>query len=157
MLDETDLLQALRRHWEYSGKDEDVSHEIYHDDAVLEFPQSGERFEGAPRVLQTRPRHLPSSRVVVAPGTRTADEADGVRDPHSPVLYQTAMFNLTPIGASSKGHGGSARITAQPRWISTRGSGPGRGGLGRPRRIRQSVGRSLSSSSRSASEGRIPR
>ncbi|MDQ0820721.1 hypothetical protein QFZ79_003092 [Arthrobacter sp. V4I6] len=45
MLDDTDLLQALRRHWEYSGKDEDISHEIYHDDAVLEFPQSGERFE----------------------------------------------------------------------------------------------------------------
>ncbi len=46
VLDETDLLRALRRHWEYSGKDEDVAHEIYHDDAVLEFPQSGERFEG---------------------------------------------------------------------------------------------------------------
>ena len=46
MLDDTVLLPALRRHWEYAGKDEDVSHEIYHDDAVLEFPQSGERFEG---------------------------------------------------------------------------------------------------------------
>ena len=46
MLDEKNLLLALRRHWEYEGKDYDVSHEIYHDDAVLEFPQSGERFEG---------------------------------------------------------------------------------------------------------------
>ncbi len=46
MLDEKDLLLALRRHWEYEGKDYDTSHEIYHDDAVLEFPQSGERFEG---------------------------------------------------------------------------------------------------------------
>jgi hypothetical protein len=46
MLEETDLLQALKRHWDFSGKDEDASHEIYHDDAVLEFPQSGERFEG---------------------------------------------------------------------------------------------------------------
>ena len=45
MLDERDLLEALHRHWEYSGKDEDVAHEIYHDDAVLEFPQSGERLE----------------------------------------------------------------------------------------------------------------
>jgi hypothetical protein len=26
--------------------DQDVAHEIYHQDAVLEFPQSGERFEG---------------------------------------------------------------------------------------------------------------
>ena len=46
MLDEENLLLALRRHWEYEGKDYDTSHEIYHDDAVLEFPQSGERFEG---------------------------------------------------------------------------------------------------------------
>jgi hypothetical protein len=46
MLDETALLAALKRHWDSAGKDEDVAHEIYHDDAVLEFPQSGERFEG---------------------------------------------------------------------------------------------------------------
>lgn len=46
MLDEKNLLLALRRHWEYEGKDYDISHEIYHDDAVQEFPQSGERFEG---------------------------------------------------------------------------------------------------------------
>jgi hypothetical protein len=26
--------------------DNDEAHELYHDDAVLEFPQSGERFEG---------------------------------------------------------------------------------------------------------------
>ena len=45
MLAEADLLQVLRRHWEYSGKGEDVAHEIDHDDAVLEFFQSGERFE----------------------------------------------------------------------------------------------------------------
>ena len=44
MLSDEDLEGALRRHWEFSGKDEDRSHEIYHDDAVLEFPQSGERF-----------------------------------------------------------------------------------------------------------------
>jgi ketosteroid isomerase-like protein len=46
MLDEENLLLSLRRHWDHEGKDYDVSHEIYHDDAVLEFPQSGERFEG---------------------------------------------------------------------------------------------------------------
>jgi hypothetical protein len=46
MLDEAALLTALERHWQYAGKDEDVAHEIHHRDAVLEFPQSGERFEG---------------------------------------------------------------------------------------------------------------
>ena len=33
-------------HLRYSGVDEAKAHEIYHDDAVLEFPQSGERFRG---------------------------------------------------------------------------------------------------------------
>jgi hypothetical protein len=54
MLDEATLLQALRRHWDYAGRDEDVSHEIYHDDAVLEFPQSGERFEGVENFREWR-------------------------------------------------------------------------------------------------------
>ncbi len=57
MLEETDLMQALRRHWEYSGKDEDLAHEIYHDDAVLEFPQSGERFEGVENFREWRRRY----------------------------------------------------------------------------------------------------
>ena len=54
MLDETDLMHALRRHWEYSGQDEDTAHEIYHDHAVLEFPQSGERFEGVENFREWR-------------------------------------------------------------------------------------------------------
>ncbi|WP_373993482.1 hypothetical protein [Arthrobacter sp. E44] len=63
MLDDSDLLHALRRHWDHSGVDEDVAHEIYHDDAVLEFPQSGERFEGCPTsangAASTRPNSIP--------------------------------------------------------------------------------------------------
>src|SRR4029450_8342692 len=45
-VDEAERRAQIRRFWEYAGRDQDVSHEIYHDDAVLEFPQSGERFEG---------------------------------------------------------------------------------------------------------------
>ncbi len=44
MLDQSVLLDQVRRHWKYLGKDSDRAHEMYHDDAVLEFPQSGERF-----------------------------------------------------------------------------------------------------------------
>ena len=44
--DDSKLLKDLERHWKYGGSDQDITHEIYHDDAVLEFPQSGERFEG---------------------------------------------------------------------------------------------------------------
>ncbi|MCU1573766.1 MAG: SnoaL-like protein [Micrococcaceae bacterium] len=60
MLNESDLLQALRHHREYSGKDEDVCHEIYHDDEVLELTQSGERFEGVENFREWR-RPYPSS------------------------------------------------------------------------------------------------
>lgn len=34
---------SVERYLEYSGRDVDISHEIYHEDAILEFPQSGER------------------------------------------------------------------------------------------------------------------
>ena len=54
MIDEAELLQTLRRRWEYPGEDEDLAHEIYHDDAVLEFPQSGERFEGVQNFREWR-------------------------------------------------------------------------------------------------------
>ena len=47
-LDDEALRTALERHWAAAGKDADIEQEIYHDDAVLEFPQSGERFEGVP-------------------------------------------------------------------------------------------------------------
>jgi len=40
------IREALMHQLEWTGRDSDKSHEIYHDDAVLEFPQSGERFVG---------------------------------------------------------------------------------------------------------------
>ncbi len=54
MLTEDELVGALHHHWEHSGKNEDLAHEIYHDDAVLEFPQSGERFEGVENFREWR-------------------------------------------------------------------------------------------------------
>ena len=53
-MDEASVRAALIRHWEYAGKDEDISNEIYHDDAVLEFPQSQERYEGKQNFLVWR-------------------------------------------------------------------------------------------------------
>jgi len=46
MTDTSVMLEQVRQHWEYIAKDIDRSHAMYHEDAVLEFPQSGERFEG---------------------------------------------------------------------------------------------------------------
>ena len=36
----------LVQHFENARRDPDFAHAMYHDDAVLEFPQSGERFVG---------------------------------------------------------------------------------------------------------------
>ena len=56
-VDEAERRAQIRRFWEYTGRDQDVSHEIYHDDAVLEFPQSGERFEGVANFKEWRSQY----------------------------------------------------------------------------------------------------
>ena len=46
---------ALERHWEASdASDFDVEHEIYRDDAVLYYPQSGERIRGRHNIQESR-------------------------------------------------------------------------------------------------------
>jgi SnoaL-like domain len=45
---------ALQTYLDGAGTDLDARHEIYHEDAVLEFPQSGERFEGVANIRQWR-------------------------------------------------------------------------------------------------------
>lgn len=54
MLDDAGLTKVLERHWRDGGADVEMTHEIYHDDAVLEFPQSGERFEGVANFKEWR-------------------------------------------------------------------------------------------------------
>jgi hypothetical protein len=56
-MDEATIREALIRHWRWEGIDYDKSHEIYHDDAVLEFPQSGERFVGKANFLTWRKKY----------------------------------------------------------------------------------------------------
>jgi hypothetical protein len=53
-MDEAAIREALIRHWQYGGIDEDKAHEIYHEDAILELPQSGERFVGKQSFLAWR-------------------------------------------------------------------------------------------------------
>ena len=53
-MDEAAVVAALQRHWEHAGKNEDIAHEIYHDDAILELPQSQERFIGKANFLAWR-------------------------------------------------------------------------------------------------------
>jgi hypothetical protein len=50
-----DVLVALRHHWAASdANDFDGEHQIYRDDAILEYPQSGERIRGRRNIEASR-------------------------------------------------------------------------------------------------------
>ena len=45
--------------WKYAGTDQAKAHEIYHDDAMVDFPQSGERFVGKANMRAFREAYPP--------------------------------------------------------------------------------------------------
>lgn len=52
---ENEIREALNRHWAASDANEfDVEHEIYREDAVLEYPQSGELIRGRHNIEASR-------------------------------------------------------------------------------------------------------
>jgi hypothetical protein len=55
-MDEDQTIRAaLDRHWAASDANEfEAEHDIYHDDAVLEYPQSGERIRGRRAIQASR-------------------------------------------------------------------------------------------------------
>jgi hypothetical protein len=54
-MDANEIRQALSRHWVASdANDFDVEHEIYRQDALLEYPQSGERIRGRHNIQASR-------------------------------------------------------------------------------------------------------
>jgi len=54
-MDDQARLTALQRHWDASdASDFEVEHEIYLDDAVLDYPQSGERIRGRRNIQESR-------------------------------------------------------------------------------------------------------
>ena len=54
-----EIRAALERHWEATvALDLDRAHDIYHDDLIVEFPQSGERILGEHNLYQLR-AHYP--------------------------------------------------------------------------------------------------
>jgi ketosteroid isomerase-like protein len=55
---EADIRAQIQQHWEASERgDGDVEHAIYAEDAILDYPQSGERFRGRSRIQQQRSGH----------------------------------------------------------------------------------------------------
>src|SRR5690349_7659000 len=54
-MDDPTVRVALERHWAASdASDFNVEHEIYRDDAVLDYPQSGERIRGRHNIQESR-------------------------------------------------------------------------------------------------------
>jgi len=71
---ETAIREALNRHWSASdASDFDVEHDIYREDAVLEYPQSGERIRGRHNIQASRTAQPESKRFTVRRVVGTGD------------------------------------------------------------------------------------
>ena len=65
-MDDRTVRAALQRHWEASdASDFTAEHEIYRDDAVLHYPQSGERIRGRRNIQESRFRQPNRKRFTV--------------------------------------------------------------------------------------------
>ena len=54
-MDDRTVRAALQRHWAASdANDFELEHEIYREDAVLDYPQSGERIRGRHNIQESR-------------------------------------------------------------------------------------------------------
>ena len=54
-MDDQTMRAALQRHWEASdASDFEAEHDIYREDAVLDYPQSGEQIRGRRNIQQSR-------------------------------------------------------------------------------------------------------
>jgi hypothetical protein len=54
-MDDMTVRAALQRHWDASdASDFAAEHDIYHEDAVLDYPQSGERIIGRHKIQESR-------------------------------------------------------------------------------------------------------
>ena len=65
-MEERVVREALDRHWAAADADDfDGEHEIYREDAVLEYPQSGERIRGRSNIQASRVAQPSSKRFTV--------------------------------------------------------------------------------------------
>src|SRR5579871_5760591 len=65
-MSEREIRAALDRHWAASDRNDwDTEHDIYLEDAVLEYPQSGERIRGRRNIQTTRSKQPSEKRFQV--------------------------------------------------------------------------------------------
>ena len=116
----------LERHWQYAGTNQDIAHEIYHDDAVLEFPQSGERFVGVDNFREWR-RQYPTA---LAFEIRNIRGRDDLWVAENSISYDGGPWNLTVSASLSfeARRSPSSRSTSHSNGIRQSG-----GRLGEPR------------------------
>ena len=60
-MDAATVRAMLEQH--FTSRDPERSHEMYHEDAVLEFPQSGERFAGVENLREWRSNYPASTKL----------------------------------------------------------------------------------------------
>jgi hypothetical protein len=71
---ENEIREALDRHWAASdANDFNAEHDIYREDAVLEYPQSGERIRGRHNIQASRAAQPSSKRFTVRRIVGTGD------------------------------------------------------------------------------------
>lgn len=57
-MSDADIRRAIDQHWAAStGGDQEAEHAIYADDAICDYPQSGERIRGRKNLLALRSHH----------------------------------------------------------------------------------------------------
>jgi hypothetical protein len=73
-MEDLDIRAALDRHWAASDTDDfEAEHDIYREDAVLEYPQSGERIRGRRNIQSSRAAQPNRKRFTVRRITGTGD------------------------------------------------------------------------------------
>jgi ketosteroid isomerase-like protein len=92
------LREKLRLYFETSGGDVEHAHELYHDNAVLEFPQSGERFEGVDTFTEWRAQY-PAGQIDFTVVRTTAREDVAVIEltasyDGGPTMYGVALWEF---------------------------------------------------------------
>jgi hypothetical protein len=88
-MDEATVRAMLEQH--FAGSEPHLSHAMYHDDAVLEFPQSGERFEGVENLREWRSDYPASTRVEY----REIRGRDDLWVAENSISYDGGPWNLT--------------------------------------------------------------